>query len=350
MRVEDAIGDDHAFGVVVERMRNIASPGEKVRPQRARVADEQTNRPHRIDNRRNSARTRIERVNNVEARCRERISHCETIVRAMPAKLHHEPIGNGGQRMLLTHGIYGAGSNWRAIARKVAQQRPDWTVILVDLRNHGRSEGGDAPHTLRACAEDVRSLAESLGGVHVLAGHSFGGKVMLQTRALVRVAQTWMFDSSPSPRPEAEADPDNSVTRVLELMERLPKTWPTRDAFIAAVTAEGHAPGFAQWLGMNVVADGDAYTLRLDLAAMRAMLQDYYAQDLWPSALDPAFGDLELVIAQRSTTLSAEDRQRLANAPAHIHAHYIDAGHWLHIDAPANVVELLVAKLPTSLH
>ncbi len=267
----------------------------------------------------------------------------------MPAKLHYEAIGSGASRMLLTHGIYGAGSNWRAIARKVSQQRPDWTVVLVDLRNHGRSEGGDAPHTLRACAEDIRSLAETLGDVQVLAGHSFGGKVMLQTRALMRVAQTWMFDSSPSPRPEAEADPDNSVARVLELMERLPKTWPTRDAFIAAVTAEGHAQGLAQWLGMNVVADGDAFTLRLDLAAMRAMLQDYYTQDLWPIALDPAFGDLEMVIAERSNTLSPADRTRLASAPPHIHTHFIDAGHWLHIDAPANVVELLVAKLPTAL-
>ena len=102
-------------------------------------------------------------------------------------------------------------------------------------------------------------------------------------------------------------------------------------------------------LGMNVVADGDAYSLRLDLAAVREMLQDYYEQDLWPIALDPAFGDLELVIADRSDTISADDRARLASAPPHVHVHHIDAGHWLHIDAPANVVELLVHKLPTSL-
>jgi hypothetical protein len=136
---------------------------------------------------------------------------------------------------------------------------------------------------------------------------------------------------------------------VLEVMEQLPKTWPTRDAFIAAVTAQGHALALAQWLGMNVVPDGDHYTLRLDLVAIRAMLDDYYAQDLWPLALDPAFGDLEVVIADRSDTLSAADRARLASAPPHIHPHYIDASHWLHIDATANVVELLVAKLPTAL-
>lgn len=265
----------------------------------------------------------------------------------MSAKLHHEAIGTGAHRLLLTHGIYGAGSNWRAIARKVSQQRADYTVVLVDLRNHGRSEGGERPHTLQACAEDIRSLCDELGGVDVLAGHSFGGKVMLQTRALVRVAQTWMFDSSPSPR---EADPKGSVVAVLELMERLPKSWPSRDAFVNAVLAEGHAQGLAQWLGMNVVADGDAYILRLDLAAVREMLQDYYAQDLWPTALDPAFGDLELVIADRSDTISADDRARLTTAPPHVHVHHIDAGHWLHIDAPANVVELLVHALPTSLH
>jgi hypothetical protein len=80
------------------------------------------------------------------------------------------------------------------------------------------------------------------------------------------------------------------------------------------------------------------------------MLLDYYAQDLWTVALDPALpGNLELVIAERSQTVDTADRERLASTPPHIHVHSIDAGHWLHIEAPANVVELLVLALPTAL-
>jgi len=271
----------------------------------------------------------------------------------VPARLHRELIGTSPERWLLvTHGIYGSGANWRGIARKLHERRPEWGVVLVDLRQHGRSDPGEPPHTLAACAADLRALFDELPGIAVTAGHSFGGKVVLQTRALAPPAlrQTWVLDASPSARPGAETDPNNSVTRVLELMERLPKTWPKRDDFVAAVTGAGEALPLAQWLAMNIVPEGDHHALRLDLAALRTMLHDYYAQDLWEVAFDPALpGELRFVIAEQSSTLSDDDRARLATAPPHVHVHRVDAGHWLHIEAPANVVELLAQHLPTAL-
>jgi esterase len=270
----------------------------------------------------------------------------------VPADLHHEVLGDPSARcLLLTHGIYGSGANWRGIARKVIDQRPDWSIALVDLRSHGRSSDGVPPHTLAACAQDISALLDKQPTIVALAGHSFGGKVVLAARGMVsrELVQTWMFDSSPSARPGAETDPANSVTRVLGIFERLPRQWPSRDAFVQAVIAEGETKPLAQWLAMNVIpSDGDGYVQRLDPAVMRLLLRDYYKQDLWSVAEDGSLpGTLEVVIAAKSTTLDADDRRRLANAPSHIHAHTIDAGHWLHIEAPANVLELLVSRLPT---
>lgn len=246
--------------------------------------------------------------------------------------------------MVLTHGIYGAGSNWRSIARKLTERRPEWGVVLVDLRQHGRSEPGEPPHTIAACAEDLRALIAELGDVRAIAGHSFGGKVALATRRLVDVGQTWMLDASPSRRDPA-ADPPNTVMRVLELMERSPRTWAHRDAFVAAVVAEGHDVGLARWLAMSLHPDpSGALVLRFDFAALREMLADYYATDLW-DVLEAPGGDVEVVVAERSTTISAADRGRLAAAPAHVHVHEITAGHWLHIDAPAEVVDLFARRL-----
>jgi esterase len=272
----------------------------------------------------------------------------------VPAKLHRELIGSNVERWLvLTHGIYGAGGNWRTVARKLHERRPEWGVALVDLRQHGRSEPGEPPHTIAACADDMRALFDELPGIEVIGGHSFGGKVMLATRAIApaTLRQTWMFDASPTARPGAENDADNSVPRVLNIMERLPRTWAKREDFIDAVIAEGQPKVLAQWLAMNVVAGDDGtFQLRLDLAAVRAMLADYYAQDLWQVAFDPALpGELHVVIAERARTLSPEDRERLASAPPHVHTHRVDAGHWLHSESPANVVEVLASGLPTPL-
>src|SRR6476620_5852364 len=113
----------------------------------------------------------------------------------MPARLYRELIGDADRRLLITHGIYGSGANWRAIARKVTEQRRDWGVVLVDLRGHGRSELGEPPHDLSACAHDLRAVIDEVPGIAAIAGHSFGGKVVLATRALAPpVRQTWMFD------------------------------------------------------------------------------------------------------------------------------------------------------------
>ncbi len=265
----------------------------------------------------------------------------------MPARLHHELVVHSSRTpahwLILTHGIFGAGSNWRSIARKVHERRPEWGVVLVDLRQHGRSEPGEPPHDLAAAAGDLRALIDELAlPIDAIAGHSFGGKVALATRALRAIAQTWVLDASPSARPEAVRDPDNTVVRVLELMERLPRRWARRDDFVAAIVADGQPLALAQWLAMNVVPDDSgALALRLDLGALRALLADYYARDLWSSLLDPALGDVELVIATRSA--AARDVER--PLPPHVHLHRIDASHWLHIDAPAAVVELFAANL-----
>ncbi|MEO7096865.1 MAG: alpha/beta hydrolase [Polyangiales bacterium] len=268
----------------------------------------------------------------------------------MPARLHHERIAKSDtaptQWLLLTHGMYGAGSNWRGIARKVNERRPEWGIVLVDLRLHGRSEDGEPPHTLAACADDIRALADELGGVAAIAGHSLGGKVMLAARQLLDVEQTWLLDSSPSFRPTAHTDGDNSVLRVMEDLEALPRTWDKRDAFVAALVAKGHELMLAQWLAMSLVPDPQGtLTLRFDLPALRMLLADYYAVDLWASIDDPERGSVEIVIADQSPVFTEDDAIRLRRSAEHVHIHHIDAGHWLHIAAPAAVVELFAQHL-----
>ena len=60
----------------------------------------------------------------------------------------------------------------------------EWRMVLVDLRNHGRSagiKGFDPPHNMSTAAKDLADLvkARDWPWPDVVVGHSMGGKVAL---------------------------------------------------------------------------------------------------------------------------------------------------------------------------
>jgi pimeloyl-ACP methyl ester carboxylesterase len=90
-------------------------------------------------------------------------------------ELYSKIIGHGDPLVIL-HGLFGTSDNWMGLARQFAA---DHTVVLVDLRNHGRS-----PHhpemTYAAMVEDMVRLLDKewMHRVHMI-GHSMGGKVAM---------------------------------------------------------------------------------------------------------------------------------------------------------------------------
>jgi esterase len=244
--------------------------------------------------------------------------------------------------LLFLHGILGSGSNWRTIARRLVADRPEWGALLVDLRMHGRSQGAPPPHTIDAAADDlVRLVARRHLPVAGVVGHSFGGKVALALRGKLELPEYWILDSTPGARPEPKSDPD-SAEHVLDALRGLPPSFPERAAFVAAMTGAGFSRALADWLAMNLEPADGAYRLRLDLDAVGDLLADYYRRDLW-SALESGPGALHLVVARRSRALDDADRRRAAALPIALHT--IDAGHWLHMEAPDALIALLSAGL-----
>lgn len=60
-----------------------------------------------------------------------------------------------------------------------------WELVLVDLRNHGKSAGLGhlrPPHNIQSAANDIANLivSESWDWPDVVMGHSYGGKVALE--------------------------------------------------------------------------------------------------------------------------------------------------------------------------
>lgn len=255
--------------------------------------------------------------------------------------------------MLMLHGIYGSGGNWRTFARKLVERRPDWGAVLVDLRMHGQSQDAPAPHTVAAAAGDLAVLAKKLAAdgkpVRAVLGHSFGGKVAMVHRAGAgpELMHTWVIDASPSAQPGAMDDPDNTVARVLRTLQSLPPSFPSRDDFMARIDAAGFAPMLGQWLALSLDRRGDAYVLRLDPAVMEELLTDYYRLDSWP-AVERGPGSIHVVIAGQSSALSRADRKRLAGLarePGVEVATIDESGHWVHVDAPDALLELVARGL-----
>ncbi|MBN1118907.1 MAG: alpha/beta fold hydrolase [Bacteroidales bacterium] len=89
--------------------------------------------------------------------------------------LFFEKIGNGPALVIL-HGLYGSGHNWLNIARILSD---NFTVILVDQRNHGKSPHS-ALHNYDEMALDLKELTNLLQLERFyLLGHSMGGKTAI---------------------------------------------------------------------------------------------------------------------------------------------------------------------------
>ncbi len=253
--------------------------------------------------------------------------------------------------MFLLHGIFGMGTNFRTMARTLVRERPDWGFVLVDLRGHGASQGLSPPHDLEAAARDLDALERHLGlELSGVAGHSFGGKVAIvwASRRMGALERLVVLDSSPG----ARRDPPTleSANRVLEVLESMPDRFDRREDFVERLGALGYARGIVEWLTMNVRRDGDRYALRLDLPAIRSMLEDYFARDCWGAMSDPRIAArTDVVVAGRSAVFDEEARARLASSSARnpsLHVTLLEqAGHWVHVDDPEGVLRVFLDAL-----
>jgi pimeloyl-ACP methyl ester carboxylesterase len=264
--------------------------------------------------------------------------------------LNHEEIrsAEGGTEMLyVLHGIYGAGRNWASVIRRFVRSHPEWNARLLDLRQHGLSQGFAGPHTVAAAARDIEQLAAQLGETPTaVLGHSFGGKVALMYARHhgAELKQVWVIDSTPEAR-----EPAGSAWEMLEIIRGTPREFESREQLIGLLGEAGVAPATGQWMATNLENRDGAYVWRFDFEAIEELLRDFFQQDLW-DVLEAPPGDvvIHIVKAKQSSVLSADavTRVRAIGQQNHrVFLHEVAGGHWVNAENPEELLKLMSQQL-----
>jgi pimeloyl-ACP methyl ester carboxylesterase len=95
----------------------------------------------------------------------------------------YEVHGSGEPTLILVHGWSCDARYWREqLTHFAARNR----IVTVDLAGHGHSGVGREDYTMRSFGEDVRAVADAVGGDRlILVGHSMGGLVIAEAARLL---------------------------------------------------------------------------------------------------------------------------------------------------------------------
>lgn len=298
---------------------------------------------------------------------------CFTSSRSLQT-LAYEEVRTSGDResestALILHGLLGSGRNWRSFSRSLASSlsvssASDWKMILVDLRNHGRSaevEGLNPPHDLVNSAKDLADLVKASGWnwPDVVIGHSLGGKVALQFmescargdfgESASPPKQLWVLDSVPG---EVKAEKsDGEVEKVLKTLQSLPSSIPSRKWLVDRMVELGFSRSLSEWIGSNLKRSGDSETWTFNLDGAVQMFNSYRETSYW-SLLEnpPKETEINFVIAEKSDRWDNDTTKRLetiANqrqnvAEGKVATHLLrNSGHWVHTDNPKGLLEIV---------
>lgn len=243
--------------------------------------------------------------------------------------------GDAGAPLVLLHGLFGSAAQWHHIAAPLSARA---RVLAVDLRNHGLSPHADAMD-YSEMAEDLRELLDAQGIARArIAGHSMGGKVAMAFALLHprRTEALAVLDMAPATYHDhfsalvcAALRLDLAAARSREDVDRQLERFVPSARLRAMLLQnlawrDGHLAWRIHWLGI-----GGSMPQLLGFAP--GVLRSSSAVE----ALFVRGGTSNYVLPRHENTIRRLfPRSRIVELA--------QAGHWLHADQPAALVQLLV--------
>jgi pimeloyl-ACP methyl ester carboxylesterase len=249
--------------------------------------------------------------------------------------------GEGSKPVLLVHGFLGSGRNLVSLARKLCEVRPDWRVLLPDLRGHGASPPLREGDGLEQLAADLCELAGAHGSSCRLMGHSLGGRVALSALSLrpELFTEVDLLDIAPGPLRGLSGP----MQRLFERLMGAPAVMESRTAMRDFFLAGDIDVALTDWAltNLDVGADGSVHW-RIDRAALASLHWRETGDDRW-SVVSEHASKLRCIAGGKSSFVPPPVRERFVRAGVRVDV-LPAAGHFLHVDALPELVATLTAK------
>ena len=241
-----------------------------------------------------------------------------------------------GKPLIILHGLFGSADNWMSIARDLSES---YTLYLVDQRNHGDS-GHSEEWNYQVMAEDIVELMDGEGlDKAFLMGHSMGGKtaMFVALQYPERVEKLIVADIAPRYYPVHHE-------KILEGLNAIDlETVSSRKEADEILAGHIDEPGIRQFLLKSLTRKEGMFAWKVNLPVITEKIE-IVGEGI---DVDGSFEKPTLFMGgANSRYIQEKDRADMDRYFPNNHLIYIkDAGHWLHAEQPAAVIETVKAFL-----
>jgi pimeloyl-ACP methyl ester carboxylesterase len=251
----------------------------------------------------------------------------------------HSLILGKGEPLLILHGYFGNGDNWKTLGIKIAEN--NFEVHLIDQRNHGRSfQTYDFNYEVMVEDLLVYLNHHKLKKVNIL-GHSMGGKTAMFFSITYPEMVNKLLVADVAPRyypPHHEV-----ILKALNSVDfSLINSRDDVDLIFKRYITENE---IRQFLLKSVFRESkNKYAFRFNL---ESLTENNYEVGEGMSPFDNFYGDTLFIKGENSNYISKDDEILIkSNFPNSRIVIISNSGHWLHVENPNElynkVVDLLI--------
>ena len=246
--------------------------------------------------------------------------------------LNYKTFGQG-PAMLILHGLFGSLDNWVSFARQLDNK---YSIFLIDQRNHGKS-----PHhnewNYEIMAQDLEDFMDQQGIFQAnILGHSMGGKTAMQfaLNQPARVEKLIVADIAPKAYPPHHEQILNAITNLdTSILE-------SRKDAKQALSNAINDDSVIQFLLKNLKRKDEGgfewkFNLKVIYEKYEKVLEAIYSEDIFE-------GESLFIAGEKSDYIKSEDHAQILNLfPSAKFKTIPHAGHWVHADAPEQMLRIV---------